>query len=113
MAHLRKSRSTKSKKLAINVILVAFILAASLVPPAFADAGDALDFNGTTNYVALGDTGDLMGTNGWVDSMTISVWLKPTDLTPTVNSPIVGELIVGTDYPRVFGITRAVYTAPD
>ncbi len=77
------------------------------------DAGYALEFDGVTNYVALGDTGDLFLSSTWVSEKTISIWVKPTGLSAPVTAPTTGALILGADRPRLFGITRANYLGVD
>lgn len=73
----------------------------------------ALQFDGLNDYVALGDTGDLFGTPDWINRKVVSVWVQPTGAVGPVAQPASGELIVGSDRPRNFGITRAVYEGGD
>jgi len=49
------------------------------------DAGFALSFNGSTNYVELGGTENVFPGTGWATDKTISVWIRPDSL----NSPSV------------------------
>lgn len=96
----------------VNLFLA--LAASSWISPArAADPGYALAFDGGNDYVALGDTGDLMGGNSWVSTKTISLWLRPTGTSSPVTSPPSGKLIVGTDFPRLFGINRATYNGQD
>ena len=63
--------------------------------------------------MALGDTGDLFGGGGWATEKTISLWLKPGAGSPPTNHPSSAEMIVETDFPHLFGISRAVYNGQD
>lgn len=95
-------------------MLLAILLAMVAVNPARTDdAGFALTFNGTTNHVVLGDTGDIMQGNGWVNAMSISVWLRPEGTTSPATHPTSGQIIIGNDRPRLFGISRATYNGQD
>ncbi|MCL4262343.1 MAG: hypothetical protein KJ069_03980 [Anaerolineae bacterium] len=77
------------------------------------DAGYALTFNGLTHHVNLGDTGNIMPGDGWTSAMSISVWLRPQGTTSPATHPSSGQLIVGNDRPRLFGISRATYNGQD
>jgi len=109
------------KKIFVSPILagtlitaLVLFLASSLVLPTRAEGpGFALDFNGSTNYISLGDSGDFMGGDGWTAAKTVSLWIRPTRPTSPVTAPPTGELIVGNDVPRSFGITRALYNGQD
>ncbi|NIW45489.1 MAG: hypothetical protein GWN30_12290, partial [Gammaproteobacteria bacterium] len=91
-----------------------FYIARGLPEIAFAeDAGYALEFDGTDDYVSLGDTGDLMLIETWPSEKTISLWVNPTNPSPPETPPATGELILGVDRPRLFGITRAIYQGAD
>ena len=90
------------------------LLGIIFVIPALADAaGSALEFDGVANYVGLGDTGELMGVGPWLDSKTVSLWLKPGVSAAPVTHPGSGEMIIGVDYPSLFGISRAIYNGQD
>jgi hypothetical protein len=77
------------------------------------NAGYALEFDGINNYVKLGDTGIIMGGNGWASTKTFSFWVKPTGLTGPSAHPVLGEFIVGNDLPHYFGVTRSVWNGMD
>lgn len=109
-----EDRSNKLINLWIVFALVlALVAGARIKPTRAAGAGLALDFDGVNDYVALGDTGDLMVTPGWISSMSLSLWVRPTGATAPVTAPPSGELIAGADTPRLFGINRAVYNGQD
>lgn len=72
-----------------------------------------MDFDGTDDYLYLGDTGDLMGGDGWLGEKSISVWLRPLAASAPEVFPASGELIAGTHRPRTFGITRAIHEGAD
>ena len=98
----------------IIILFIVFLLSASLVINALADhAGDALEFDGGGEYVLLGDTGNLMGVSSWTSAKSVSLWLKPgMDAAPATH-PTSGEMILGVDYPSLFGINRAVFNGQD
>lgn len=73
----------------------------------------ALQFDGLDDYGTLGDTGDLFGSPDWINRKVVSLWVQPTGAVGPVTHPASGELIVGSDRPRNFGITRAVYEGGD
>ncbi len=65
----------------------------------------ALAFDGTSDFVTFRDLGFMVGSS-WQDTMTVSVWVKPTAAAPTVTDIFTGNLIVG-DHPRWFGVYQA------
>jgi len=73
----------------------------------------ALTFDGIANYMRLGTTADIMGNGDWVNEKTISVWVKPEADASPETPPSSGHQIVGSDRPRTFGISRAVYDGAD
>ncbi len=98
----------------ILIILIVILLSGLLTATAFADhAGDALEFDGAGEYVRIGDTGVLMGGVGWQSEKTVSLWLKPDNTAAPVTDPPSGEMIVGVDYPQIFGINRANFNGQD
>jgi archaellum component FlaF (FlaF/FlaG flagellin family) len=100
--------SAKFSTLRIAFVL-ALLLFVSLPPRAvYADSsGLALEFDGVNDYVRLVRTNTLMGGTTWTSSKTISVWVKPTGTTSPAVAPETGQIIVGNDFPRSFGLTRA------
>lgn len=100
-----------SKLVAIRIILLLSFLLWVGFPARSVQAdsaGRALDFDGVNDYVRLVRTNTLMGGNSaWATSKTISLWLKPETATSPTVQPEVGQLIVGNDSPRSFGLTRA------
>jgi hypothetical protein len=92
-----------------------FLLISVIAPQtAFADdPGIALEFDGANDFVSLGSTGDLMGESSWPSDKTVTVWIKPTGIASVIATPDNGELIVGVDRPRLFGITRANFNGAD
>ena len=78
-----------------------------------ASPGYSLQFNGAGNYVDLGDTGELWVNPSWLTQKTISLWIKPSELPGPVAPVGSGQLIIGTDKPRLFGITRSISNNQD
>ncbi|HIP72713.1 MAG TPA: hypothetical protein EYH05_15120, partial [Anaerolineae bacterium] len=97
----------------VPLFLLVILTILNVVPASTENAGTALSFNGMDNYVALGDTGDLMGGDAWTNTKTISVWVKPAAVSAPATAPESGALIVGNDRPRTFGISRANYNGSD
>jgi len=94
--------------------MLVVLMSGVLVIPTLADhAGDALEFDGVREYVGLGDTGALMGVASWPSAKTVSLWLKPGLSDAPATHPTSGEMVVGVDYPQIFGISRAVYNGLD
>ena len=111
---LKRSRSFKIGVLGFLIFLTLSFFASNFTQKAFADdAGYALEFDGLDDYVALGDTSALMLSQDWEFEKTISLWLKPESVTPPVTDPASGELILGVDRPRLFGISRAISQGSD
>lgn len=94
-------------------ILFLFLANAFALPASAEGSGFALDFNGATNYASLGDTGNFMGGEGWVTTKSVSLWIRPTRPSSPSTPPPTGEMIVGNDVPRSFGITRALFNGQD
>ena len=80
---------------------------------AWADAGYALAFDGSTDYVSLARSSELFGGEGWTGAKTVSAWIKPTGASAPALPPTLGQMIVMADRPRLFGISRAVYQGGD
>ncbi len=90
---------------ALALFLVVSMLASTSA--VFADdAGYALEFDGVDDVVFSGDTSDAMGP-AWATTKTISLWLKPAGPVQGQTADNIGEFIIGTDRPRVFGINRS------
>lgn len=83
--------------------LALFILISSFQTSQAAGEGNALEFDGVSDYVHF--TEPLVNIIGptWHLTKTVSVWVKPTAAAPQVSQSFLGELIVG-DFPRWFGI---------
>jgi hypothetical protein len=96
----------------IFICLIVPLAAGLVMFSARADAGHALSFNGVNNFASLAKGSTLMGVN-WPVEKTISLWLRADDTPAPVTAPASGELILGNDRPRTFGITRAVYNGLD
>ncbi len=114
---LSRNQHWKSEKFirwitAVTLILVVILLITTQ-PASSDEAGYALEFDGVSNYVSLDRMATVMGGTTWGDTMTISLWAKPSDAPAPVTSPTTGELLLGTDRPRSFGITRADYNGED
>ncbi|HSF80210.1 MAG TPA: LamG-like jellyroll fold domain-containing protein [Anaerolineales bacterium] len=107
------SRRFKHNEKIIALLLV--LLLVSLIPSYYsrADAGTALNFAGFQNYVNLGDTGNLWVNPNWINQKTISLWILPDSQPGPATHPLTGAILVGTDRPRLFGISRAIYNSAD
>lgn len=82
--------------------------------PTPGEGGFALDFDGVNDHVQLSTTtNDLFSGTAWTTSKTLSLWVRPTGATSPATSPSGGQLLLGTDRPRSFGINRATYTGLD
>ncbi|HSF83171.1 MAG TPA: LamG-like jellyroll fold domain-containing protein, partial [Anaerolineales bacterium] len=111
----------KTKRMKLSVLIRAitiFALVVSIfssfpVSTVFAEAGYALEFDGVSEYVKLGDTGNLMGGDIWASSKTVSLWVRPDAPTSPATRPEGGVFLVGNDRPRFFGITRATWEGAD
>lgn len=80
------------------------------LPPG--DAGYALAFDGTTDYVYLAETANILGP-GWETSKTVELWIKPTGAaTCTAASPAHCDAVLG-DRPRWWGISRGAINGVD
>jgi hypothetical protein len=77
----------------------------SVLPAEAQNAGAALRFDGTTDYVRLHPTASMMAAT-WPATKTISLWVNPTG-TATCTGPDPGscDAIFG-DRPRTWGISR-------
>lgn len=80
------------------------------LPPG--DAGFALAFDGTTDYVYLAETANILGP-GWETSKTVTLWVKPAGVAQcTASSPAHCDAILG-DRPRWWGISRGAINGVD
>ncbi|MDT8304985.1 MAG: LamG domain-containing protein [Anaerolineae bacterium] len=80
------------------------------LPPG--DAGYALAFDGTTDYVQVAETAYVLG-SGWETTKTVSLWVKPTGVATCTNaSPAHCDAILG-DRPRWWGMSRGVVSGAD
>jgi hypothetical protein len=80
------------------------------LPPG--DAGYALAFDGTTDYVYVAETAYVLG-SGWETTKTVSLWVKPTGVATCTNaSPAHCDAILG-DRPRWWGMSRGVVNGAD
>lgn len=108
----------KTDRISIRSIMAVLVLLLTatvvLVLPTQANhAGDALAFDGLDDFVQLQRTNTIMGGTQWASTKTISVWLKPDPGAAPETTPAEGEIIVGNDRPRTYGITRANYNGVD
>jgi hypothetical protein len=75
-------------------------------------AGNALRFDGTSDFVKLAATSSMMAP-GWQSSKTVSLWVKPTGASNcTAQDPAACDAIFG-DRPRWWGISRGVIGGQD
>ncbi len=77
------------------------------------DAGFALEFDGIDDHVEFGDTGAFFGRDEWASIKTISIWVKPSSDPAPETDILNGELIFGTDRPRLFGLARTNFDGQD
>ena len=78
-----------------------------------AETNFGLQLNGSPNYVNASRTNVLMGGTAWLSQKTISSWIAPSDLPGPSVVPTSGAIIISTDQPKVFGITRAFFDGAD
>ncbi len=91
-----------------------FIALSLLLSSALADdPGYALLFDGNNDYVYLGDTGTVLGNGNWTSTKSITLWVFVTGGSPPDTTPPSGEMLVGTDRPRLFGLQRAMFNGQD
>jgi hypothetical protein len=82
------------------------------VTEAGTDAGDALRFDGASDFVMLSHTANMMGPD-WQNTKTVSLWVKPTGTSwCNAPSPASCDAIFG-DRPRWWGISRGVINGAD
>jgi len=81
--------------------------------PARADTDWALQFDGSTDFVVLNTTENIIG-SGWETTKSVSLWVKPTGPVPLCPNVDPGscDLIFG-DRPRWWGIARGVIFGED
>jgi len=92
--------------------LVSAVLAAAPAPAVAQDAGYALQFDGTTDYVRLHPTSSMMGPT-WPTTKTVSLWVNPTGAaTCSAADPSACDAIFG-DRPRTWGISRGTLNGED
>jgi hypothetical protein len=92
------------------VLLIALMFSYLAQPAQAYSGGYALDFDGIADHVTLGNTATILGSN-WASTKVISVWVRPTGPEPPESGdPSVGDLIVGNNGPRSFGIYRSNLT---
>jgi hypothetical protein len=94
------------------LLLVLPVLLAGAERPAFAQAAYALSFDGTTDYVTLGQTSAMVGAS-WRTTKAVSVWVRPTgSAVCTSADPGSCDNVVG-DRPRTWGISRGTLGGSD
>jgi hypothetical protein len=74
-------------------------------------AGDALRFDGVSDFVQL-NTVDNMMTSTWATTKTLELWVKPTGATINIVQANAGDNIFG-DRPRSWGISRGIINGED
>ena len=108
---------TQTKKIAIYVLRFATVLALLVAifpsPVSAESAGYALQFDGINDYVALNYTRNILA-SGWQSTKTVSLWVKPTGISPTCQYATIGycDLIFG-DKPKWWGIYRGIVNGND
>jgi outer membrane biosynthesis protein TonB len=108
------SKVLASAKVGLVILQVMVLLFGFWVTPAFAeDAGYALAFDGTTDYVELAQTALMLGP-GWEGTKTVNLWVKPTGATPVCGNAVPAwcDAIFG-DRPRWWGIARGAINGVD
>jgi hypothetical protein len=75
----------------------------------------ALTFDGTSHYVTLNTATNLFGSTSWTTTKSFSAWILPDpNASPApATSPAGGEVVLGSDGPRTFGISRAIFNGLD
>jgi hypothetical protein len=108
------SQVLASTKVGLVVLQIMVLLFGFWVTPAYAeDAGYALAFDGTTDYVELAQTALMLGP-GWEGTKTVNLWVKPTGAAPVCGNavPAFCDAIFG-DRPRWWGIARGAINGVD
>jgi hypothetical protein len=103
------------KTILLVVYLFVFLIAGFLIIPARADTNYALTFDGTSHYVTLNTATNLFGSTSWTTTKSFSAWILPDpNASPApATSPAGGEVVLGSDGPRTFGISRAIFNGLD
>ena len=85
----------------------------TLTPPPASDAGYALSFDGSNDFVVLGQTASILGP-GWEGTKSVNLWVKPVGTAEVCVNPGPGwcDAIFG-DRPRWWGISRGVINGVD
>jgi hypothetical protein len=85
----------------------------TLTPTPGSGSGYALEFDGTSDFVELHETTNMMGA-GWEDTKTVSLWVKPIGPGEDCryNDVAFCDTIFG-DRPKWWGITRGVLDGYD
>ena len=101
--------------LAFTVILATLlaILVLPATPGHAADAGYALRFDGTSDFIDLNQTG-LIFPGGWQTTKSVSLWVKPAGESPQCynDNPAWCDVIFG-DRPTSWGIARGIINGQD
>ena len=80
------------------------VLVMPFSPSKAEDAGWALQFDGTTDQVALSPTLDMMG-DGWQDTKTVNLWVRPSGDHPCPHPDPAECDAIFSDRPRWWGIS--------
>ena len=104
-----KTRSTNKFNIFARILLIAILLysIAVVLPvvPARADhAIWALQFDGTTDWIRLGATADLIG-SGWQTTKSVNLWLKPSSGRDCEDADAQSCDVIFGDIPLWWGIT--------
>jgi hypothetical protein len=78
------------------------------------DAGWALQFNGSDNFIRLTRTVDMFGSGVWTDTKSVSLWVRPQGSAVACynDSPAWCDLIFG-DRPTSWGVARGIIDGKD
>ncbi len=105
-----ESQSVSHGRLLVTLV---FALIGAFAPASvLADnPGLALQFDGTSDFVRLAATSDILG-SAWRDTKSVVLWVQPTGVAPTVTDVASADVIFG-DRPRLWGISRGVIGGQD
>jgi len=90
--------------LSVAILLASIAVALPLAPARADDAGWALQFDGTTDWVELAATADVIG-SGWETTKSVNLWVKPNSGNTCTDPDAASCNTIFGDKPRFWGIS--------
>jgi len=91
-------------RITLQVVLLFSLLIPQMTVKA--NPGSSLAFDGNTDYVYIGETRTVLGNTAWVNTMSFSLWVKPSSTGfCTVSDVAQCDSIIG-DRPRWWGLSQ-------